>query len=169
LSASGNADSGESARFVVGAVASGVETSKAKVAEHAQGEPIVIGAADTLEEAIRIMQRHQVRRLPVIGGHRLVGMLSQADTARHADEHRTAPARWSRKFPSPNRLPCTQQMAASLPEAAIAHFARKTLLAPVGVRSTAPVVQAAGSLHCPIQSVKENQDTPAHNDPQGTG
>nr|WP_244910869.1 hypothetical protein [Glutamicibacter soli] len=34
-------------------------------------------------------QQHQVHRLPVIGGHRLVGMLSQADTARHADEHRT--------------------------------------------------------------------------------
>ncbi|WP_374192905.1 hypothetical protein [Glutamicibacter protophormiae] len=40
-----------------------------------------------------MMQRHQVRRLPVIDGHNLVGMLSQADTARHADEHRTAPPR----------------------------------------------------------------------------
>lgn len=39
------------------------------------------------------MQRHQVRRLPVIDGHKLVGMLSQADTARHAAEHRTAPHR----------------------------------------------------------------------------
>ncbi len=39
------------------------------------------------------MQRHQVRRLPVIDGHKLVGMLSQADTARHTDEHRTAPPR----------------------------------------------------------------------------
>lgn len=39
------------------------------------------------------MQRHQVRRLPVIDSHKLVGMLSQADTARHADEHRTAPPR----------------------------------------------------------------------------
>lgn len=74
-------------------MASGVETSKAKVAEHAQGEPITIGADDTLEEAIRIMQRHQVRRRPVIDGHKLVGMLSQADTAQHADEHRTAPPR----------------------------------------------------------------------------
>ncbi|WP_461636335.1 CBS domain-containing protein [Glutamicibacter soli] len=89
MSASGNADSGERARIVVGAVASGVETSKAKVAEHAQGKPITIGADDPLEEPTRITQQHQVHRLPVIGGHKLVGMLSQADTARHADEHRT--------------------------------------------------------------------------------
>ncbi|MGP7814992.1 CBS domain-containing protein [Glutamicibacter soli] len=89
MSASGNADSGERARIVVGALASGVETSKAKVVEHAQGKPITIGADDTLEEPTRIRQQHQVHRLPVIGGHKLVGMLSQADTARHADEHRT--------------------------------------------------------------------------------
>ncbi|MFR0637328.1 CBS domain-containing protein [Arthrobacter sp. LS16] len=89
MSASANADSGERARIVVGAVASGVETSKAKVAEHAQGKPITIGADDTLKEAIRIMQRHQVRRLPVTDSHELLGMLSQSDTARHADEHRT--------------------------------------------------------------------------------
>lgn len=73
----------------MGAVASGVETSKAKVAEHAQGKPITMGADDTLEEAIRTMQQHQVRRLPVIDGHKLVRMLSQDDIARHADEHRT--------------------------------------------------------------------------------
>ncbi|MER8025270.1 CBS domain-containing protein [Glutamicibacter protophormiae] len=66
-----------------------METSKAKVAEHAQGKPITMGADDTLEEAIRTMQQHQVRRLPVIDGPKLVRMLSQDDTARHADEHRT--------------------------------------------------------------------------------
>lgn len=105
-------------------------------------------------------RRPQPRGNAVAGRHR---------PARRRAPHRTAPARWSRKFPSANCLPCIQQMAASLPETAIAHFVRKTWLAPVGVRSTAPVVQAAGSLHGPVQSVKENQDTPTHNDPQGTG
>jgi CBS-domain-containing membrane protein len=36
------------------------------------------------------MSAHQVRRLPVIDGHDLVGMLAQADLARHLDATRTA-------------------------------------------------------------------------------
>ncbi|MEG2927675.1 MAG: CBS domain-containing protein, partial [Glutamicibacter sp.] len=35
------------------------------------------------------MQEHQVRRLPVIDGHSLVGMLAQADVARYYDEQST--------------------------------------------------------------------------------
>lgn len=34
------------------------------------------------------MQQHQIRRLPVIDGHNLVGMLSQADIARNYPEDR---------------------------------------------------------------------------------
>ena len=45
----------------------------------AEGKPVTIGADDSLEEALRTMSEHQVRRLPVIDGHDLVGMLSQAD------------------------------------------------------------------------------------------
>lgn len=40
------------------------------------------GADDSAEEAIRTMKDHAVRRLPVIDGDRLVGMVSQADIAR---------------------------------------------------------------------------------------
>ncbi|MGO1538068.1 MAG: CBS domain-containing protein [Leucobacter sp.] len=35
------------------------------------------------DAAIATMKKHQVRRLPVIDGHDLVGMLAQADIARH--------------------------------------------------------------------------------------
>jgi CBS domain-containing protein len=35
-----------------------------------------------LSEALRTMAQHQVRRLPVIDGHDLVGMLSLADLAK---------------------------------------------------------------------------------------
>ena len=32
------------------------------------------------------MKEHKVRRLPVIDGHELVGVVSQADVARNVDE-----------------------------------------------------------------------------------
>lgn len=46
------------------------------------GEVVTIGADDSVEEAIRTMKDHAVRRLPVIDGTALVGMVSQADIAR---------------------------------------------------------------------------------------
>jgi len=36
-----------------------------------------------VSEALATMKEHKVRRLPVIDGHRLVGILSQADIARN--------------------------------------------------------------------------------------
>jgi CBS domain-containing protein len=45
-------------------------------------EVVTIGADDSVEEAIRTMKDHAVKRLPVIDGHALVGMVSQADIAR---------------------------------------------------------------------------------------
>lgn len=39
------------------------------------------GADDSVKEALETMINHKVRRLPVIDGHTLVGMLSQADIA----------------------------------------------------------------------------------------
>jgi len=43
---------------------------------------VTIGADDSVEEAIRAMKDHAVRRLPVVDGSALVGMISQADIAR---------------------------------------------------------------------------------------
>jgi CBS domain-containing protein len=34
------------------------------------------------------MAEHQVRRLPVIDGHSLIGVVSQADLARNVDEEK---------------------------------------------------------------------------------
>jgi CBS domain-containing protein len=45
-------------------------------------EVVTIGADDSVDEAIRTMKDHAVRRLPVIDGRSLVGMVSQADIAR---------------------------------------------------------------------------------------
>jgi CBS domain-containing protein len=68
--------------IVVKAVARGKDVAKALVGEFAEGKPVTIGADDSVGEAVKTMERAQVRRLPVIDGHRLVGIISQADIAR---------------------------------------------------------------------------------------
>jgi CBS domain-containing protein len=67
--------------IVVKAVARGKDVARTLVGELAQGKPVTIGADDSVGEAVKTMERAQVRRLPVIDGHRLVGILSQADVA----------------------------------------------------------------------------------------
>ena len=42
-----------------------------------------------LEEALQLMARHQVRRLPVVEDGRLVGIVAQADVALRENEQRT--------------------------------------------------------------------------------
>lgn len=68
--------------IVVNCIADGGDPSTVTVDSLADGKPVTIGADDDLEEALRTMTDHDVRRLPVIDGHRLVGMLSQADIAK---------------------------------------------------------------------------------------
>ncbi|MET9694994.1 CBS domain-containing protein [Streptomyces sp. NPDC006514] len=43
---------------------------------------LTIGADDDASEILHTMTEHQVRRLPVIDGHDLVGIVAQADVAR---------------------------------------------------------------------------------------
>ena len=52
------------------------------------GKTVTIGADDSIEEALRTMIDHKVRRLPVIDGKRLVGIISQADIATNYDEEK---------------------------------------------------------------------------------
>jgi CBS domain-containing protein len=68
--------------IVVRCVAEGNDPTSTPVSELAEGKPVTIGADDPIDEALRTMIEHGVRRLPVIDGDRLVGMVSQADVAR---------------------------------------------------------------------------------------
>ena len=72
--------------IVVQVLAEDRDPASTKVIDLVQGEAVTIGADDDVDEAVRTMARHQVRRLPVIDGTELVGMLSQADIARKAPE-----------------------------------------------------------------------------------
>ncbi|WP_406239592.1 CBS domain-containing protein [Nocardia sp. NBC_01009] len=55
--------------------------------ELAQGRTYHVDAAASVDEILAVMEEHQVRRLPVLDDHRLVGMISEADIARHLPEH----------------------------------------------------------------------------------
>jgi CBS domain-containing protein len=68
--------------IVVRVVAEGKDPEGITAGELGQGKPVTIGADDSAEETLRTMAEHQVRRLPVIDGHELVGIVSQADVAR---------------------------------------------------------------------------------------
>lgn len=73
--------------IVVKVLAAGKDPKSTKVSELAdQPEVVTIGADDTVDEALATMKKHAVRRLPVIDGTDLVGMVSQADVARNLDE-----------------------------------------------------------------------------------
>ncbi|CAM5314180.1 CBS domain-containing protein [Streptomyces avidinii] len=68
--------------IVVKVLGAGKDPAVCKAGELAQGEAVTIGADDDASEIMRTMADHQVRRLPVIDGHRLVGIVAQADVAR---------------------------------------------------------------------------------------
>jgi CBS domain-containing protein len=68
--------------IVVKCIADGGDPSTVTAGSLAEGKPVTIGADDNIEDALETMKQHQVRRLPVIDGHELVGMLAQADIAR---------------------------------------------------------------------------------------
>lgn len=74
--------------IVVRCIAEGGDPTSTKAADLAQGKPVTIGADDSVEEILGTMTTNKVRRLPVIDGHDLVGMVSQADVARSLPEDR---------------------------------------------------------------------------------
>ena len=74
--------------IVLNCVAEGMDTTQVKVEDYAGDEVVTIGADDSVEEALSTMSRAGVRRLPVIDGHDLVGMVSQADIARNLPEEK---------------------------------------------------------------------------------
>jgi CBS domain-containing protein len=70
--------------IVVRVLAEGLEPGGTTAGELAEGKPVTIGADDSLDELVRTMAQHEVKRLPVIDGHRLIGVISEADVAEHA-------------------------------------------------------------------------------------
>jgi CBS domain-containing protein len=76
--------------IVVKCIAEGGDPSSVTASELAEGKPVTIGADDSVEEALRTMSQHGVRRLPVIDGQDLVGVVSQADIAKNLPDESVA-------------------------------------------------------------------------------
>jgi CBS domain-containing protein len=72
--------------IVLKVVAAGKNPESTKAGEFGEGKPVTIGADDSVGEALKTMKEHAVRRLPVIDGHDLVGIVSQGDLAKNVDE-----------------------------------------------------------------------------------
>ncbi|MDX6367783.1 MAG: hypothetical protein QOK30_2859 [Nocardioidaceae bacterium] len=74
--------------IVVKCIAEGGDPASTLVQDLAEGLTVTIGADDDVDQALSTMVKHGVRRLPLIDGRELVGMLSQADVAREASPER---------------------------------------------------------------------------------
>ncbi|GHH51357.1 CBS domain-containing protein [Streptomyces candidus] len=68
--------------IVVKVLGADKDPATVKAGDLAQGEAVTIGADDSADEVFATMTSHKVRRLPVIDGHTLVGVVALADAAR---------------------------------------------------------------------------------------
>lgn len=76
--------------IAINVVAAGKDPTSTKVTEIASRDLVTVDPQQELDEALRLMAQHQVRRLPVVEEDgKLVGILAQADVAQHATDAQT--------------------------------------------------------------------------------
>ena len=76
--------------IAVRVVAEGRDVQSTTVRDIASTDLVTVDPQQNLDEALRLMAEHQVRRLPVVEEDgRLVGIVAQADVARESDDRRT--------------------------------------------------------------------------------
>lgn len=68
--------------IVLRCCAEGRDPAGVQASELAQGKPHWVDARADVGQVLESMESHQVRRMPVIADHRLIGMISEADLAR---------------------------------------------------------------------------------------
>ena len=72
--------------IVVRAVAERADPQTLKVGDVSSGDLVTVLPDEDLDEALELMARYRVRRLPVVEDGRLVGVVAQADVAFEAKE-----------------------------------------------------------------------------------
>jgi CBS domain-containing protein len=70
-------------------VAGGTDPYSARVGKFCSPDPVVVASDATLDEALQLMARNSLRRLPVVDDAQLVGILAQADVALEEKEEAT--------------------------------------------------------------------------------
>ena len=65
-------------------VASGKDPAKVGVSEFMTKNPVTVSPEMDIHEAVRVMGAQGYRRIPVLEGEKLVGIISTADIAEHA-------------------------------------------------------------------------------------
>ena len=70
--------------LVLHVIAKDLDPHKVPVADVCSEDPVIAEPEDSLDDALQRMASEQVRRLPVVTGGKLVGILAQADIARTA-------------------------------------------------------------------------------------
>jgi CBS domain-containing protein len=68
--------------LVVRVLAEGRDPRSTTVRDVASEDPVTVSADDDLVTTLELLAKHQVRRVPVVDGDRLVGIVAQADVAR---------------------------------------------------------------------------------------
>jgi CBS domain-containing protein len=72
--------------IVVRGIADGSDPNAVQVGAIASRDVVTVRPDDDLDEALRLMAQHQVRRLPVVDDGHLVGVVATADVALEAKE-----------------------------------------------------------------------------------
>jgi CBS domain-containing protein len=85
--------------IVTKCIARGADPASITAGEMAQGMPVTIEPQADVTEVLRAMEQHQIRRLPVMESQQPVGMISQADLARHLSE--SAVGQWAEVICAP--------------------------------------------------------------------
>jgi CBS domain-containing protein len=75
--------------IVVRVVAEGRDPQSTSVGEVASADLATVSPDEDLDRALQLLTERQVRRLPVVEGETLVGVVAQADIARQGDDGTT--------------------------------------------------------------------------------
>jgi CBS domain-containing protein len=69
--------------IVVKAIAQGRNLTTTRAGELAEGRPITVDSDDSVSDVVKLMGEYRIRRLPVLEGRDLVGIVAIADLAAH--------------------------------------------------------------------------------------